>query len=157
MSTNSHNLNVSRLVLHLSLPNPLKPGFKWWMKMQLEVLRCHYHLYVVGKDDINTLRYCYVSTGTNVGVALYNEMQAIVKTMVCSLASRERGLTWSHNDSLTFGHPIKNQILSEYLGPLDAVRAPIFCQTNAYYSQMNSLVNNDAHTWVSTLCRNWFW
>ena len=44
-----------RLVLQLSLPNPLKPGVKWRMKMQLEVLRCHYHLYVVGRDDINTI------------------------------------------------------------------------------------------------------
>ena len=32
----SQNLNVSRLVLQLSLPNPLKPGVKSRMKMQLE-------------------------------------------------------------------------------------------------------------------------
>ena len=31
--TKSHNLNVSRLVLQLSLPNPLKPGVMWRMKM----------------------------------------------------------------------------------------------------------------------------
>ena len=29
----SQNLNVSRLVLQLSLPNPLKPGVKSWMKI----------------------------------------------------------------------------------------------------------------------------
>ena len=31
--TKSQNLNVSRLVLHISLPNPLEPGVKWRMKM----------------------------------------------------------------------------------------------------------------------------
>ena len=31
--TKSQNLNVSRLVLQLSLPNPLKPGIKSRMKM----------------------------------------------------------------------------------------------------------------------------
>ena len=30
------NLNVSRLVLQLSLPNPMKPGVKSRMKMELE-------------------------------------------------------------------------------------------------------------------------
>ena len=29
----SQNLNASRLVLHLSLPNQFKPGVKSWMKM----------------------------------------------------------------------------------------------------------------------------
>ena len=73
-----HTTNVSRLVLQLSLPNPLTPGVKWRMKIQLEVLRCHYNLYVVGRGDINTLRYCYISTGSNVGLALNNEIQAII-------------------------------------------------------------------------------
>ena len=31
--TKSQYLNDSRLVLQLSLPNPLKPGVKSWMKM----------------------------------------------------------------------------------------------------------------------------
>ena len=31
--TQSQNINVSRLVLQLSLPNPLKPGVKLRMKM----------------------------------------------------------------------------------------------------------------------------
>ena len=31
--TNSHNVIVSRLVLKLSFPNPLKPGVKLRMKM----------------------------------------------------------------------------------------------------------------------------
>ena len=31
--TQSPNINASRLVLQLSLPNPLKPGVKLWMKM----------------------------------------------------------------------------------------------------------------------------
>ena len=31
--TKSQNLNVSRLILQLSLPNPLKPGVKLRMKM----------------------------------------------------------------------------------------------------------------------------
>ena len=31
--TKSQNLNDSRLVSHLSLPNPLEPGVKWRMKM----------------------------------------------------------------------------------------------------------------------------
>ena len=31
--TKSQNLNASRLVLHLSLPNPLKPGVKSRMKI----------------------------------------------------------------------------------------------------------------------------
>ena len=31
--TKSPNLNVSCLVLQMSLPNPLKPGVKWRMKM----------------------------------------------------------------------------------------------------------------------------
>ena len=31
--TKSQNLNISRLVLQLSLPNPLKPGVKSSMKM----------------------------------------------------------------------------------------------------------------------------
>ena len=31
--TKSQNLNVSRLVLQLSLPNPMKPGVKSRMKM----------------------------------------------------------------------------------------------------------------------------
>ena len=34
--TNFQNLNVSRLVLNFSLPNPLEPGVKSKMKMQLE-------------------------------------------------------------------------------------------------------------------------
>ena len=34
--TKSLNLNVSRLVLQLSLPNPMKPGVKSRMKMELE-------------------------------------------------------------------------------------------------------------------------
>ena len=33
------NLNVSRLVLELSLPNPLNPGVKSRMKMQLDQRR----------------------------------------------------------------------------------------------------------------------
>ena len=33
MHTKSQNLNVSRLVLQLSLPSPLKPGVKSRMKM----------------------------------------------------------------------------------------------------------------------------
>ena len=37
--TKSQNSNVSCLVLQLSLLNPLKPGFKWRMKMQLEQRR----------------------------------------------------------------------------------------------------------------------
>ena len=32
-NTKTPNLNVSRLVLQLSLPNPLKPGVKSWVKM----------------------------------------------------------------------------------------------------------------------------
>ena len=36
--TKSLNFNVSRLILQLSLPNPLKPGIKYRMKMQLEKL-----------------------------------------------------------------------------------------------------------------------
>ena len=32
-NTQSQNINVSRLVLQWSLPNPLKPGVKWRMKM----------------------------------------------------------------------------------------------------------------------------
>ena len=35
----SQNLNDYRLVLHLALPNPLKPGLKPRMKMQLEQRR----------------------------------------------------------------------------------------------------------------------
>ena len=35
-STKSQHLNVSPFYLQLSLPNPLKPGVKWRMKMQLE-------------------------------------------------------------------------------------------------------------------------
>ena len=34
--TKSQNLNVSHLILLLSLPNPLKPGVESKMKMQLE-------------------------------------------------------------------------------------------------------------------------
>ena len=34
--TQTPNIYVSRLVLQLSLPNPLKPGVKLGMKMQLE-------------------------------------------------------------------------------------------------------------------------
>ena len=34
--TQPQNINVSRLVLKLSLPNPLKPGVKFRMEMQLE-------------------------------------------------------------------------------------------------------------------------
>ena len=34
--TKSQNLNVSHLVLHLSLSNPLKPGVKLRMKVKLE-------------------------------------------------------------------------------------------------------------------------
>ena len=34
--TKSQSLNVSHLVLQLSLPNPLKPGVKSSMKMELE-------------------------------------------------------------------------------------------------------------------------
>ena len=37
--TKSQNLNVSHIVLQLSLPNPLKPGVKSSMKMQLEQRR----------------------------------------------------------------------------------------------------------------------
>ena len=37
--TKSPNLNVSRLVLQLSLPNPMKPGVQSRMKMQLEQCR----------------------------------------------------------------------------------------------------------------------
>ena len=37
--TESHNLNVSRLVLQLSLSNPLKPGVKSTMKMKSEQRR----------------------------------------------------------------------------------------------------------------------
>ena len=37
--TKSQNLNVSHLVLHLSLPNLLKPGVKSRIKMQLEQRR----------------------------------------------------------------------------------------------------------------------
>ena len=37
--TKYHNLNVSHLILQLSLPNPLKPGVKSRMKMQLEQRR----------------------------------------------------------------------------------------------------------------------
>ena len=37
--TKSQNLNVSHLALQLSLPNPLKPGVKSRMKMQLEQYR----------------------------------------------------------------------------------------------------------------------
>ena len=37
--TTSQNLNGSRLVLQLSLPNPLKLGVKTRMKMQLEQRR----------------------------------------------------------------------------------------------------------------------
>ena len=37
--TQSPNLNVSRLVLQLFLPNPMKPGVKSRMKMQLEQRR----------------------------------------------------------------------------------------------------------------------
>ena len=37
--TKSQNLNASRLVLKLSLPNPLKPGVKLRMKMWLEQRR----------------------------------------------------------------------------------------------------------------------
>ena len=33
MPTKSPDLNVSRIVLQLSLPNPLKPGFKSRMKI----------------------------------------------------------------------------------------------------------------------------
>ena len=35
-STRSYNLNISRLVLQLSLPNPLRPGIKSKRKMYLE-------------------------------------------------------------------------------------------------------------------------
>ena len=38
-STKSQNLNVYRLVLQMPLPNPLKPGVKTRMKMQLEQRR----------------------------------------------------------------------------------------------------------------------
>ena len=34
--TESQNLNVSRLVLQLSLPNPLKPGVKLRIKLKFE-------------------------------------------------------------------------------------------------------------------------
>ena len=37
--TKSQNLNESRLVLQLSLPNPLNPGVKSRMKMELEQRR----------------------------------------------------------------------------------------------------------------------
>ena len=37
--TKFQNVNVSRLVLQLYLPNPLKPGVKWKMKMRLEQRR----------------------------------------------------------------------------------------------------------------------
>ena len=37
--TKSQNLNVSHLILQLSLPNPLKPGVKSRMKMWLEQCR----------------------------------------------------------------------------------------------------------------------
>ena len=32
-STKYQNLNVSGIVLQMSMPNPLKPGVKWRMKM----------------------------------------------------------------------------------------------------------------------------
>ena len=38
-NTNTQNINVSRLVLQLSLPKLLKPGFKSRMKMELEQRR----------------------------------------------------------------------------------------------------------------------
>ena len=37
--TKSKNINVSRLVMQLSLPNPLKPGVKSRMKIELEQRR----------------------------------------------------------------------------------------------------------------------
>ena len=43
--TESQNLKVFRLVLQLSLPNPLKPGVKSRMKMQLEQRRQAYIQY----------------------------------------------------------------------------------------------------------------
>ena len=48
--TKSPNLNVSRLVLQLSLPKPLKPAVKSRMKMQLECSadrRCSNYIYVI--------------------------------------------------------------------------------------------------------------
>ena len=44
--TKSQNLNVSLLVLQLSLPNPLKPGTKSKLKMQLD-RRCSNNLWVI--------------------------------------------------------------------------------------------------------------
>ena len=37
--TKSQNFNVSRLIMYLSLPDPLKPGVKSRMKMSLEQRR----------------------------------------------------------------------------------------------------------------------
>ena len=39
--TKSQNLNDSHPASQLSLPNPLKPGIKWRMKMLLELLQLH--------------------------------------------------------------------------------------------------------------------
>ena len=39
MHTQTQNFDVSRLILQSSLPNPLKPGVKLRMKMQLEQRR----------------------------------------------------------------------------------------------------------------------
>ena len=52
--TESQNLNVSRLVLQLSLHNLLKPGVKSRMKMQLEQRR-HIYIYSVITDSSNGL------------------------------------------------------------------------------------------------------
>ena len=42
--TESQSLNVSRLVMQLPLPNPLKPGVKWRMKMKLEQALLQRHM-----------------------------------------------------------------------------------------------------------------
>ena len=44
--TKSPNVNASRLVLQLSLPDPMKPGVKSRMKMQLEQ-RCSNYIWVI--------------------------------------------------------------------------------------------------------------
>ena len=47
--TKSQNLNVSRLVLPLSVPNPLKPDVKSRMNMYLEQRRLPHNIWVMKK------------------------------------------------------------------------------------------------------------
>ena len=55
--TKSPNLNVSRLVLQLSLPNAMKPGVKSRMKMQLEQRRqAMLQLHLSDRQFYNLLR-----------------------------------------------------------------------------------------------------